>query len=86
MAQLEELKPFYSHLPNLEQIKMQEKTLMRLLLSIQIQILETPDITINGPTLFNLATDIINSRWRELGHGIQIIDQTIFDGLVYNAN
>lgn len=86
MALLSDLKPFYGHLPTLEQIKLQEKSLHRLLLSIQIQILDTPDITINGSTLFNLATDIINSRWHELGQGIQIIDQSIYDNLVFNSN
>lgn len=86
MTLLGDLKPFYNHLPTLEQIKFQEKSLHRLLLSIQIQILDTPDITINGPSLFNLATDIINSRWRELGQGIQIVDQSIFDELVFQAH
>ena len=85
MTLLDDLKPFYSHLPTLEQLKLQEKTLHRLLLSIQIQILDTPDITINGPSLFNLATDIINTRWRELGQGLQIIDQSIFDDLVFGS-
>ena len=85
MAMLSDLKPFYGHLPSLEQLKLQEKSLHRLLLSIQIQILDTPDITINGSTLFNLATDIINSRWHELGQGIQIVDQSIYDGLVFSS-
>lgn len=86
MAMLGDLKPFYNHLPTLEQLRLQEKSLHRLLLSIQIQILDTPDITINGSTLFNLATDIINSRWHELGQGIQIVDQTIFDALVFSSD
>ena len=85
LALLSDLKPFNIHLPTLEQIKLQEKSLHRLLLSIQIQILDTPDITIDGSTLFNLVSEIINSRWRELGQGIQIIDQFIFDSLVFNS-
>lgn len=85
IAELNQLKPFYHHLPTLEQLKLQEKSLHRLLLSIQIQILDTPDITISGSSLFNLATDIINSRWHELGQGIQIVDQSIFDRLVFTT-
>ena len=85
ITELNALKPFYRHLTTLEQLKLQEKSLHRLLLSIQIQILDTPDITINGSTLFNLATDIINSRWKELGQGIEIVDQSVFDGLVFNS-
>ncbi len=84
-ASLSTLQPYFSHLPALEQITLQEKTLHRLLLSIQIQILDTPEITIKGSTLFNMATEIINSRWHELGRGVQIIDQAIFDQLVFGS-
>ncbi len=71
-----------SELTSVETLKHQAKSLHRLLLSIEIQILESQVISINGPQLFSLATEIIDSRWHALGQGFQLIEQALFDSLV----
>ena len=68
--------------PIKESIKQHNKALHRLLLSIQIQILDSPDISISGNALFDIATDIINSRWNALNHCIQQIDEAFFNQLL----
>lgn len=85
ISELNALQPFYRHLNTLENLRLQEKSLHRLLLNIQIQILDSPDITTNGDALYYLATDIINSRWNELIQGIEVVDQSVFDGLVLQS-
>ena len=62
-------------------IGQQGKALQRLLLSIQIQILDSINIDINATELFSLSTAIIDSRWQSIGQGVQRIDQQAFDQL-----
>lgn len=67
---------------SIEAIKHYEKSLQRLLLSIKIQILESPSITIDSLKLFGLATEIIDQRWNALTNDLQIFDRYIFDQLL----
>ncbi len=82
LQSFEELETPFSLQPIRDSIQQHNKPLHRLLLSIQIQILDTPDININGNHLFNIATDIINSRWQALGYCIQQIDNMFFNELL----
>jgi hypothetical protein len=69
-------------LTSIDSIKQHEKSLQRLLLSIKIQILESPSITIDSLKLFNLATEIIDQRWLGLTDDLQAFDRYIFDQLL----
>lgn len=79
------LEPRFPQLALPQQFKHQEKTLHRLLFSVRIQILETPEIHLRGDALFELANEFIDNRWKGLEQGLNIIQQSAFDGLINNT-
>ncbi|WP_101758377.1 hypothetical protein [Oceanicoccus sp. KOV_DT_Chl] len=82
LKQYLQLKTEGFKIDGIEVIKQQSKSLNRLLLSIQIQILESDQININGSELFSLATEIIEQRWQALGQGLQLVEHNHFDSLI----
>lgn len=72
-----------SHLiPEMTIIKDQNIQLHKFLLSIQMSILDSREITANSETLFALSTDIINAHWSAIEQGIQKIDKLSFHALI----
>ena len=67
---------------SIDTIKQQTKSLNRLLISIQIQLLESTSISLNSNELFSLATDLIEDRWQSLGAGLQQVEKNNYDMLI----
>lgn len=63
-------------------ISRQEKPLTRLILTIQLAILDAREIVIDNASIFSQATDIINAHWLVIENGIEQQEKMSYESLV----
>ena len=69
-------------MPELKTIKEQNIQLHKFLLSIQMSILDSEEITVDSSTLFTLSTEIINAHWFAIEQGILKVENLSFKTLI----
>lgn len=69
-------------LPDVTTIKNSQKLLYKFILTIQMSLLDSPEITANSSTLFALSTELIDSHWLVIDQGMQKIEQLSFQLLI----
>lgn len=62
-------------LPEVNTIKNSQKMLYKFILTIQMSLLDSPEITANSESLFALSTEIIDSHWLSIDQGLQKVEQ-----------
>lgn len=84
--QNKELVQALGHLmPDITTIKNSQKLLYKFILTVQMSILDSPEITANGATLFSMSTDIINALWLAVDQGLQKVENLSYQ-LLINPN
>lgn len=79
MRQLQELALQLPVLPGAEIIVSKRKELHKLMVTIEIAILEPHKIHTEGSQLFRMATSIIDAYWLAIEQGIQQVDHWVYE-------
>lgn len=79
------IKALSQLMPDITTIKNSQKLLYKFILTIQMSILDSPEITANGSTLFSMSTDIINSLWFTVDQGLQKVENLSYQLLINPA-
>ncbi len=75
---LEQVAATLKSVPAVDIITGQKKYLNRLLVTIEVTILESAEIHAHGGHLFDMATDIIDAYWLAIEQGIQQADHYVY--------
>lgn len=71
-------------IPELHALKSQRQALYKFLLTIQVSILDNPEISVDSTFLFRLSSDVIDAHWHALEQGIQDVETLGYDLLLDN--
>ena len=82
LGQLQKLSLALPALPGAEIITAQKKEIHKLMVTIEIAILEPHRIHTEGGQLFYMATGIIDSYWLVIEHGIQQVEHWVFESSI----
>ena len=75
---IEQLGETVPTVPAVDIILRQKKYLNKLLMTIEVTILESTEIHAHGSHLFDMATDIIDAYWLAIEQGIQQVDHFVY--------
>lgn len=78
------LKLIDNFIPGLMAIKDQQKDLYKFLLTIQMTILDTPQVTADSSSVFKMSTDLINVHWNAMDQGIQFVEKLSYEMIIDN--
>lgn len=80
------LKLIDNFIPGLMAIKDQQKELYKFLLTIQMTILDAPNVTADSASVFKMSTDLINVHWNAMDQGIQFVEHVGYQAMIDNTN
>lgn len=75
---LEELQSVHGLLPRLQAMKALRMVLQRYLISVQVNILESKEISADSVELFNSSTEIVDALWQAVDEGLQMVESLVF--------
>jgi len=75
---LEEIQSVHGVVPRLQSLKALRMVLQRYLISVQVNILESSQISTSGVELFNSSTEIVDALWMAVEQGTQKIESLMF--------
>ncbi|MGI9294697.1 MAG: hypothetical protein ACR2PS_12005 [Pseudomonadales bacterium] len=78
LQSLNQIQELYPDLSSLQTLKKLQRKLHEFLFSIQMNILDSPEISENSTRLFDLSTSIIDTHWFAMEQGIEAIDKLLY--------
>ena len=82
MQSINRLCEAHQTIPSIETIKEQQKNVLKFLLSIQMNILDSDDINTNSTHLFTLSTTLIDIHWLVIDDGLQVIEKRPYERFI----
>ena len=76
-----ELQTVHGIAPQLQSLRALRMDLQRYLISVQVNILESKNISENGVALFNRSTEIVDALWSAVEEGTKKIESLVFQQL-----
>lgn len=78
---LDEVQSVHGVVPKLQSLKALRMVLQRYLISVQVNILESTQISTSGLDLFNSSTEIVDALWLAVEEGTQKVESLMYQQL-----